>query len=311
MPASAGRQAPSSRQAPAARPAQTAGNRPGSARRPRPGPAASHRERPAGENRTKNQYGRYGETASANVRRKTQNKRRASKIYLFLAVGAVIAAIVLALTVFFNVNEIEVRGNSRYSSEQVIEYSGISIGDNLLLMDKFSSADSIRKNLLYIGGVEIRRSFPDKIIINVTEISVAAAFDAGGAYWLCDSGGILLELSQSLPDGAAADTGAELEKPAPGSVFQTSDGTKQQPLEQLFKALENNNLFGSVYSIDISKIYDIKINYMDRYEIAFGKTEDLDGSCRKLRELILQLEAEGNMNGTIDMSGGEIHFIAK
>jgi cell division protein FtsQ len=272
--------------------------------------SAGTARRPAEADRPVPRQNRYGETASPGVRRKAQNKSRAAKIYLFVAICAVAAAVVLALTVFFNVETIEVRGNSRYSSEQIIENSGISIGDNLLLMNKFKSVERIKENLIYVGDVVIRRSFPDTIVITVKEIAVAAAFRADSAYWLCDDGGMLLELSQTPPEGAAVVTGAELDEPEPGELFAAKDDTKQQPLEELFAALKNNSLFGSVRSIDITRIYDIQINYLDRYDVVFGKSGELDERCAKLRALIPQLEAQGNAGGKIDMSDGEIHFIA-
>ena len=202
----------------------------------------------------------------------------------------------LALTVFFKVDEIEVRGNSRYGAHTIIEHSGIKIGDNLLLMDKFSSIGAIKQNLNYIKDVQIRRSFPNKVIINVTEVTVAAAFDANGAYWLCDDMGTLLELTTNLPANAAVITGAQLSGSSPGQYFKTSDESKQQPLWELFTALRENELFGLIYSIDISKIYDIKINYLDRYEISLGNSGDFETHA-KAPWLIFQLEQEGNLKG--------------
>ena len=97
------------------------------------------RQRPgAGTGRRREKTYRYGETASPGIGKNAQ-KRRLAKIYLFLAIITVAVSVVLALTVFFKVDEIEVRGNSRYGAHTIIEHSGIKIGDNLLLMDKFSS----------------------------------------------------------------------------------------------------------------------------------------------------------------------------
>ena len=57
---------------------------------------------------------------------------------------AVVAAIVFGVAIFFKVTTIEVQGNTLYSAEDVIAASGIEPGDNLLLVNKATTAGNIR-----------------------------------------------------------------------------------------------------------------------------------------------------------------------
>ena len=56
---------------------------------------------------------------------------------------AVVAAIVFGVAIFFKVTTIEVQGNTLYSAEDVIAASGIEPGDNLLLVNKATTAGNI------------------------------------------------------------------------------------------------------------------------------------------------------------------------
>lgn len=78
------------------------------------------------------------------VQRSNQRKRklRRRKIILRTVLTAVLlsAGVILALTVFFNINKITVSGDAVYSSEDIINASGISQGDNLIFLSKKRSA---------------------------------------------------------------------------------------------------------------------------------------------------------------------------
>ena len=66
------------------------------------------------------------------------------------------AAVVMALTLFFRVDTIEVTGTERYTEKDVIEASGIQLGDNLFLLNKYEAARSIAEQLPYIDIEDIR-----------------------------------------------------------------------------------------------------------------------------------------------------------
>ena len=71
----------------------------------------------------------------ARQRRHARPKRRRGRfsgLYKVLSILLVAAAVVLACVVFFRVNSVEVEGNVRYTAEDIIEASGIQIGDNLI-----------------------------------------------------------------------------------------------------------------------------------------------------------------------------------
>ena len=81
------------------------------------------------------------------ARRRNSNRRRrrgsVGFLYKMLSVLVICTAIIAALTLFFRVNAIQVSGQQRYTDEQVQEASGIQIGDNLFLLNKYDAAGKI------------------------------------------------------------------------------------------------------------------------------------------------------------------------
>ena len=132
-------------------------------------------------------------------RRRYNHKRRRgslSFLYKLLAFVLICTAISLALTLFFRIRSIEVSGNDRYTRQEIIDAAGVSEGDNMFLMNKYSAAERIRKALPYIETVQFRRSLPDGLSIIVTECADPAAIvQDGKAYLLCDTGNIVDEVT--------------------------------------------------------------------------------------------------------------------
>ena len=70
-----------------------------------------------------------------NMRRR-KNKRKKLIIRAVLGGTFLIAGLVVALLLFFNINKISVTGDGVYSSEEIIRVSEIEIGDNLIFLSK-------------------------------------------------------------------------------------------------------------------------------------------------------------------------------
>ena len=153
-------------------------------------------------------------------RRRYNHKRRRgslSFLYKLLAFVLICTAISLALTLFFRIRSIEVSGNDRYTRQEIIDAAGVSEGDNMFLMNKYSAAERIRKALPYIETVQFRRSLPDGLSIIVTECADPAAIvQDGKAYLLCDTGNIVDEVTPAAAKQRMQIKGLTLTDPAVG-----------------------------------------------------------------------------------------------
>lgn len=112
-------------------------------------------------------------------RRRGRGGGRFLSLYLVLAVVVIAVVIVSGCIVFFKVNQFEVEGNQRYSTEEIAKASGVSKGDNLFLVNKTETARKLLDELAYVRSVNIKRKLPDTLVITVAETDAAAAIQSG------------------------------------------------------------------------------------------------------------------------------------
>ena len=189
------------------------------------------------------------------ARRRHSNRRRRRGnfgfLYKLLSVLVICAAVVMALTLFFRVDTIEVTGTERYTEKDVIEASGIQLGDNLFLLNKYEAARSIAEQLPYIDieDIRIRRELPDTLLIDVAECGTPLAVIQDGSAWLLSPKGKIVE---QLPASQAGDyaviDGCELLAPSVGTdiALSTEFANQQTSLLALLAALIVPQLVQSV-----------------------------------------------------------------
>ena len=102
--------------------------------------------------------------------------RRNALLIIGLVAVTVLAAVILSLTVFFNITAVEVDASkTQYSADQIRKASGISEGDNLFLMDREEVAERVSTGLPYTGEITVKRKLPGKVRIYVEDSTIAAA----------------------------------------------------------------------------------------------------------------------------------------
>ena len=118
--------------------------------------------------------------------------RRGSAWYGPLTLVLLFLVLMMVLSLFFRVSEIQVVNASEYSEEEIIRASGIQEGANLFFVDRFSAASTIFSKLPYMDTVSIRRQLPNKIIIQAEGSAPAAWMLLDEEYWLIDRNGKML-----------------------------------------------------------------------------------------------------------------------
>ena len=107
------------------------------------------------------------------ARRTRVRQRRESQGGFFgklLVMLALVAAVVLGVAIFFQVNEVQVQGNKIYSAEQVAAASGVEVGDNLLMVNRAAVIGGVKAQLPYVHTVSVGRILPDTVVITTGRI---------------------------------------------------------------------------------------------------------------------------------------------
>lgn len=133
------------------------------------------------------------------VRRK-RRKRKYMLYYILVFVIFVTMAISLSLTVFFNINEIEVLNSGIHTEDEIISVSSVKIGDNLLRTSLKDVEDNILDSCLDFDKVNVKRSFPSKIMIECVPCNVKFCYQKNdGRYVYVSDYGRIVEVDQTYP----------------------------------------------------------------------------------------------------------------
>ncbi len=238
-----------------------------------------------------------------------------------LTVTAVVAALVLGMSVFFKVKTIMISGVETYSAWTVREASGISEGDGLLTFSKTRAIAKIHASLPYVDDVRIGIKLPDTVIIYIEEMAVSYAVESTqGDWWLINSDGRVVE--QTTANAASSHTkvlGVKLDSPIEGNDAVAANDVPQETLEsgeavpqavtgaqrlssalQILKALEANDIVGQAASVDVSSLEDVTLWYGSRYEVMLGDTANMEYKIACMNDAILDLSEY--QSGILDIS---------
>ena len=234
--------------------------------------------------------------------------RRFGVLYKLLTLVVVCAAAVLALTLFFKVESVEVTGNSRYSAQEIQDACGVQLGDNLYLLSKPDMVQRLHQRLPYIDEVRITRSLPNTLCVQVTEFSTVYAVEQEGTVWLLTSGGKIVEPAAERGDTPLID-GCELLAPSLGGdvSFALELQNRQESLFALLTALESAELTGDVRAIHLGDPTVLSMDYTESFTVEMPYGADYPRLLRYLTLVIEELET--NLTGVIDLTrDGEPHF---
>ena len=245
-----------------------------------------------------------------------------------LAVVAVVAALMLGMSIFFKVGVVNVAGSEKYTAWDIKEASGIQDGDNLLTLNKSRVAGKIKTTLPYVNQVHIGIKLPDTVNIEITELDVFYAIaDDTGSWWLMDSQGKMLEKLDPMKEKAytqvqgvtvtAPQAGqlAVATEPEPVTETVTDDSgatvdmtvpvtvrgaEKLEAALMILQYLEDSGVLGQMTSVNVADISNMEMWLSDRYQILLGDTTQLN---RKVKSVTLAIDQLSDyQTGVLDAS---------
>jgi len=186
----------------------------------------------------------------------------------------VLLAIIFAPTIFFQVSAIDVSGDTRYKSEELIKSTGVKEGDNMFFLDTKQIAEDLKKEYPYLDTVKLHRKMPSTLQIEVTDRTEALSLEQKDKYFILDLTGKVLEEKKSAAKGTATVTGISTKGLEVGT---TIDADKQDKIASVIKLLELADSYGMkahIKTIDVEKAYDVRITYDKQYTILLGALEE-------------------------------------
>ncbi len=229
------------------------------------------------EKRTAEQ--RAADKEKAAVRRRRRVKTMLP-LYIVLSVFIVAGAIYLALTMLFNVDRIEIVGNTLYEPAKLIETSGIHKGDNLFKIDTDYAENKLYAVYNYVEEADVRVDFPNGITIKITEAEPFAVLEEADGYTLISSRGKVLERGlEEVPYRTVTVRGIS-------TVTENEDNTKRMDLlREMMEAMTELSMENYSF-IDLSDILEISMIYDNRVSVKMGNELEMKYKLQFLNEIV-------------------------
>lgn len=241
-------------------------------------------------------YDRYGAA---------RRKKKKNSLVAPLSFVLVCLAIVFALGVFFRVQEIEVRGAESYTAEEIIDASGIDMGDNLFFINRSTASSNIFSRKPFVEEASIERILPNTIIIKVEESRALAYVDWEGQTWMM-TGGCKMLGSGTMEElqGLIHVKNITPANVSAGEIMTVdpAESLKLTYVQELLQCMDGLGMTADVTEIDIQNAADPTFEYLDRFTVKMGPNENTDYKLRKLLSAVMDMDA--SLMGTVDLSEG-------
>lgn len=221
------------------------------------------------------------------AKRRTKKRRRASvgRIALVMTVLAVAAVgMALSLTVFFKIKTIDVYGESRYSSKQIIEAGKIALESNLIRLDSGVVSERIETKLPYIESASVKKSLPTTVELHVTQARVAGFVKTKSGYSILSTSGKLLEKTDKLPEKGAVINGVDVEGVAVAGRI-SDDADALESIKAIYDAL-GEGMSSNITELNVGDKINLSFVYRDRVTVRLGSAGDLSEKLKFVSKIL-------------------------
>ena len=204
-----------------------------------------------------------------------QKKKQRRRLFSRIGIAVlVLLAIVFAPTIFFQVSNIQVTGDTRYKSEELIQSTGVKQGDNLFFLDTKQIAADLKETYPYLDTVKLHRKLPSTLQIEVSDRTAALSVKYNGKYLIVDMSGKILKKAKSAEKGTAKVVGVSLKGLDVGDTIDEKQYGKAASVMKLLELTDQYGMKKHIKTIDVEKAYDVRVTYDKRYTILLGALEE-------------------------------------
>ncbi|MBQ3403802.1 MAG: FtsQ-type POTRA domain-containing protein [Oscillospiraceae bacterium] len=230
-----------------------------------------------------------------------RRRRTASIAYIYIPVFIILAVLlcIFAIILFFGAAKLQVEGSTSYTEDEIIDSSGIEMGDNLMFMNESAAVAKIKATLPRVDTVQLVKHMPNVLTIRVTESKSTAYIKYGVDNWVIDQHGKLLNTTESTA-GMLNIKGIELVDPVEGQIISAESDASVHSLVQVLEGLVDADLLSKSADLDMSNVGNITFRYDDRFNVKLGTSEDIENKLKSLCEIAESRQI--NETGTIDLS---------
>ncbi len=235
---------------------------------------------------------------------KKKRRKKNYKLRFLVLIFCITSVFFIMTRDFFNVDDIQVEGNSYYSADQVINIADAKKGGNIFWGSGIGRIKKRIRQNPYFSDVSVSRRLPSKLVIKVKERKQSAAIVYGEDYVVLDRDGTYLRIGDLDPKLTLI-VGVKLKSLKKGEAIEADNEEALHKALSLLKVMEENDFYFK--KIDVSS-EDVR-GYINDGFVCKGDIDSLkeniaNGSLVKIINNLLQ---NSITRGTINI--GENNFI--
>ncbi len=220
--------------------------------------------------------------------------------YIVLLFFVIMTLVILCVTVFFNIREINIQGSIIYSSEEILDSISLKKGDNLFRINVEDLREQILKKFNFIDYVDIEVKIPDSLDIKVEDSLILLSIKQDDKDIYISEKGRIINIENFEENEKNIEVyGIEDGLLSIGDFITKSDNEKIKCLNSIVKIIQSEGV-ENINLIDISDVNDIKLIYDNRVEILAGDLLEFDYKMR-LVKFILDNKLGKTESGTINI----------
>lgn len=238
---------------------------------------------------------------------KEKKKKKRRKIFRTIKILMIIFILIGAIAYFllspiFNIKNINVSGNEKTSSEEILSLSQLKKDENIFKINKNETRENVKQNA-YIDTVEIKRTLPDTVTIVVTERTATYQINYSNLYMLINNQGYMLEtteMNEDMPVIVGITTNEENIKT--GNRLCVEDLEKLEDVLRISESAKSNNLEELITKIDITNKEDYIIEMKaEKKTVHLGDTTNLALKMLYVSDIISKEKDEGEIFVNTDL----------
>ena len=228
------------------------------------------------------------------LKAKNRHKEIGRRIfYVFVALFLIAFVAVVCIAVFFGLNKVEIKGNSKYTEEQILKACELSSADNLLTLDLDAVEERIYKACPYISDVSFKIALPSTLIVTVTEDAPSYCTEIYGDYFLLSEDLRVISKHDLYEDIEILDIPIiylklpQVERAVAGEKIVFDKNSSYNHTVDFLCSLKEQPIYGSLNCVDATDRYHLTLYANEkRHRIEIGTSDNLDTKLKFVAKVV-------------------------
>ncbi len=229
--------------------------------------------------------------------KKPAKKPKRDNKKVFGVIGAALVVVIALLSPIFGIKEVETTEMIAYNESEILDIGGIKYGNNIFLTS-FMAEGKLEENP-YFKSVNVKASFPNKVVVEVEERRVRGYVSYMGSYLYIDEYGLVMDSKTNFKENLPVFTGLDFDKFKVGEILEIEDEKALETVVLLTQSFTRHEALDKVDSVDVKDVRNVIVT-AGGVTVKLGDMDDIDRKIKTMREILKEIGEDER--GTLDIS---------